>query len=111
MRVLIVEDDGDLAEMARVYLTLDGEHDVMVVPDPADVTTVSLDWCDAVLADQTFAGISGCTFLAEVAHTHPQVRRLLWTASPLEVNCPVAHEIFVKPASMTMLQEALRGGT
>lgn len=83
-RVVVIEDNEDLAEVYRLALVSAG-HEVLGVydePEPALRGADPARPADLVLLDERLGGRSGSAFLAPLRQAHPGARFLLVSADP-----------------------------
>lgn len=107
MRVLVVEDDKDVALLARLIGEREG-WEVEVENDPRIAIERDLTDFDAVLVDVQMPHLTGQEVLAVYAEKYPHVRRVLWTAG--ESTTPGhAQAVLFKPAEWVDIIEALEG--
>lgn len=107
MRVLVVEDDSDLALLIDVWL--DRGSEILMRGAAEDVTDSDIDWCDAVLADWRLPGADGCAVIGRVKARRPDVRCVLWSALADLVTCESADVVLMKPQPAAQVRMALGG--
>jgi signal transduction histidine kinase/BarA-like signal transduction histidine kinase len=112
-RLLVVEDDASVAEVARRLLTRAG-YEVQVLRD-AESAIMALDGAsyDLLLSDVVMPGMSGAALAQEARKRHPGLRVLLMSGYPDDDL--VAHELarqevsfLAKPFSQVSLLAAVR---
>jgi DNA-binding NtrC family response regulator len=109
--VLLVDDDhevlGPTADLLRT------RHDVRVANGLREaVDQLVRRVPDAIVCDFDLPPYRGDVLLGLVAREHPEVRRILYTASPLPdegVRFDCAHSVLVKPATANALFAAVSG--
>jgi DNA-binding response OmpR family regulator len=87
-RILILEDDADLAEMYRLGLESAG-HEIVGLfeaPDPALGLAGTLGRPDLVIVDEELGVHSGTAALAALRGAFPEARFLLVSADPAAVR-------------------------
>lgn len=107
MRVLVVEDDRDVAKLAVSILGHYG-WDVEVENDPRIAVQRDLSDFDSVLVDVSMPHLTGQQVLAVYAERYPHVRRVLWTAAA-ETEPGTADVVLFKPAEFSDIAAALEG--
>jgi DNA-binding NtrC family response regulator len=109
--VLLVDDDEDvLGPTAELLRT---RHEVRVANGLREaVDQLVRRVPDTIVCDFDLPPYRGDVLLGLVAREHPEVRRVLYTASPLPattVRFDCAHSVLVKPASASALFAAVSG--
>lgn len=118
MRVRIIEDHPDIAELLALELARSG-FDVdkrtsrfadLLEPDAWD--SIDAGVFDLMLGDPD---INGADLVFHVAANHPHIRRVILTAtSETDVTGPLrdaAHVVLDKPTGIGRLSEVLRGAS
>ena len=80
-RVLVVDDDPDVALFVTTVLRKRGGLEVLYVPDPLSVEeTVGRFSPDVVVADIEMPGMSGLELASRLKHAHPELPVVIMTA-------------------------------
>ncbi|WP_435063384.1 response regulator transcription factor [Halobaculum sp. EA56] len=106
-RVLIVEDEPEVAELYRGYLA--GEYDVSVANTGADALDTVDEDTDAVLLDRRLPDTSGSEVLAEIRDRGLDCRVAMVTAVEPDVDIvEMGFDLYlVKPATRDDIQSAV----
>jgi len=109
--VLVVDDDDDVRGPTADLLRT--RHHVRVANGLREaVDQLVRQVPDAIVCDFDLPPYRGDVLLGLVAREHPEVRRVLYTASPIEpteVRFDCAHSVLIKPASARALFAAVAG--
>lgn len=87
-RILIIEDEFDVADLYRLTLELEGHEIVAIYDDPRDALPhpdrpeKPLLEPDLIILDERLRGISGTSYLPRLRATFPETRILVATADP-----------------------------
>jgi two-component system response regulator VanR len=113
-RILIIEDEPDVADLYRLTLEIEGHEVVAVHQDPREIlpgraeTADSLPEPDLIILDERLKGLSGTEYLPRIRSTYPEARILVATADPDIGSWAVtngADEVRHKPFTMQQLRE------
>ena len=109
--VLLVDDDEDV--LVGVEELLARRHAVRAVLDfRAAIAALATRVPDVIVCDLDLAPYRGDALLQLVAREHPQVRRVLYTASLSADDGAfdeVAHAVVIKPGTVRELYAAIEG--
>lgn len=106
-RVLILEDDPDLAELYRRSLADAGHHVLGVEGDPRELRVHPLqERPDLIILDERLGAASGLSAVPELRHAYPGARVLLATAdreAAEGVDRQSADLVVMKPFTLSRL--------
>jgi DNA-binding response OmpR family regulator len=114
-RILIIEDELDVADLYRIVLEGEGYQVAGVFADPRE----ALAWAEGTVAgeapgllivDERLGGISGTAYLSELKEAFPPARILVATADPEAAAGAVglgADLAIVKPFTLDRLRESV----
>lgn len=110
LRVLVVEDETDIGDWIRLVLERAG-HTVDLHPSGRDVAAghVEADGYDVAVVDLRMPEVDGVEVLAWLARHAPDVRRLVFTASPPVANDLTVYveQVLCKPLTGDELRDAV----
>jgi DNA-binding response OmpR family regulator len=113
-KILVIEDNADLAEIYRLSLEAAG-HEVIGVfeePDLAVARSDPSDPADLVILDERLGGRSGTSFVEPLRKIYPAARFLLVSADPEAVEAACRRgfdEAKRKPVTLSHMVENIRG--
>lgn len=111
-RILILEDELDIAEMYQWILELDGHEVLGIFDNPDQVRRAQLaSTPDIIVLDERLSeGSSGTSFLPELRQRFPDAHIILATADPRVVQAKQeleVHEALLKPFSLERLSHQI----
>lgn len=91
-RILIFEDEADIAELYRMELEDRGHQVLGIHADPNDVLkspngTAPRPTPEVIVLDERLGSLSGMTFLARFRRAFPTVRIIMVSADPDALEC------------------------
>lgn len=111
MRVLVVEDEPDLALLIELWLQTNGaDISVCLRQSGGAVLDDDIRWADAALVDYHLPDIDGREVCHRIWEMDPTVRRVLWSGFPPPEPCVWVDQMLTKPATLEQVQAALGGG-
>lgn len=111
MKIVIVEDSPEMAAVLRMILSADGSE-VLEWTDHFDAITHGVDWrsVDVVVVDQLLGIYDGKQLLRWLEKEYPHIRRIMLTGDArVDIDQAAAHIVLIKPASPSVIQEAVHG--
>lgn len=113
MRVVVIEDNVDVALYIETFLAQEGHEPILVSGTFEQVLHENFWWgVDAALVDLLLGhDINGGHILQWMSDHAPHVRRVVLSAVANHVNVKeLAHVVLVKPAGAVAIRRALGGG-
>lgn len=111
MRVLVVDDQEDLAELLSQNLEMAGAEVVKVTSDFDGLFDVEAwDGVDVAVVDVMLPYVDGRDLLEWMERHVPRVRRVAWTAMGVDLLGDVhAHAVLQKPSPLEDIISAVHG--
>ena len=112
-RILLVEDDPDIAKLLSLHLSDAGAHVVRVSDGIEALASVLQESWDMVILDLGLPGIDGMTIMGQIRRVYPSLPVLMVTARGAEADRVEgldagADDYIVKPFSMVELVARVR---
>lgn len=112
-RVLILEDEPDLADLYRLTLEGEGYEVLGIYCDPREPIGIASGTHpppkpDLIILDERLSGLSGTEFLPELRITFPEARILVATADPAAGRRALTEGADLARQKPFTLQELLR---
>ena len=114
LRLLLVDDDGEIVRMLSDYLKRDFE--VLTALDGVEaLELLKREEVDAIVADHMMPGLTGIQLLEKAGEVRPNALRILLTASERidelrdAINKARVHRFLNKPVRLLELREVLQG--